>query len=169
MERNDTAGAECTFRLTQVGCRVFIPHMSKRRVTITASDLHALISKAPGSLLPMTAFTPEVQSIFQSTSIGSMVCTFPTTMAPLHVAVWRGRTTINAMTNKLDMVTLTSTLTSEGFVAPLEVIKSGEALPTIKSEETSEAIDVKETTNQDTELVKDLIESKESTELVLEP
>ncbi|RHY26043.1 hypothetical protein DYB32_007910, partial [Aphanomyces invadans] len=122
-ERHELGIGDSTYRLTQSGAHIALPHMNTRKVTVGNRDFQYLLERR-GELLQFDELSDELAGVLKASPLGSYVCTLarddgvaltiPEKLL-LNIVIWRGRNTINVMTAKPDGFALTSTMKALGL------------------------------------------------------
>ncbi|RHY96444.1 hypothetical protein DYB37_002263 [Aphanomyces astaci] len=122
-ERHDVGIGESTYRLTQSGAHIALPHMNVRKLTVGNRDFQYFLDRR-GDLLQFDDLSADLAAVFKAAPLGSYACTLtrddgvaltiPEQLL-LNLVVWRGRNTINVMAAKPDGFALTSTLKALGL------------------------------------------------------
>ncbi|KAF0698326.1 Aste57867_11046 [Aphanomyces stellatus] len=117
-ERHDVGVGETTYRLTQSGAHIALPHMHTRKIDVGNRDFQYMLERR-GDLVQFDNFSEPLATFLKSAPLGSYVCTLkrddgvPLTISEkmlLNLVIWRGRNTANVMAAKPDGFALTSTL-----------------------------------------------------------
>ncbi|CCI48359.1 unnamed protein product [Albugo candida] len=109
-------------RLTQASVSSILPFIQARKLEVCPADFQKLLDQH-GKLLPFSDFADGLQQQFESSSIGSIVCSTFIDISRdgdgqqkmLHLVVWRGRSTINIMACKADVATLMNCMKALGL------------------------------------------------------